>query len=178
MSNVALRLSKSATAANPTPIKTLASVQVLRQRTGRCLLEFLMFCDAEGAVSRSRATALELVCNMSLLLCLKLERIMNRHTTVTPLSLSPPALWTEKQACKTCACPDCCFPRPLPTQETWTIVKLEYYCHRHDYQINSLGIFPSNAPVKITKLMIGEFSSGGSLQGFVHGISVQVSSDR
>ena len=31
---------------------------------------------------------------------------------------------------------------------------------------------------KITKLMIGEFPSGSSLQDFVHGISIRVSSDR
>ena len=31
---------------------------------------------------------------------------------------------------------------------------------------------------KIADLIIGEFSSGGSLQDFVHGILVRVSSDR
>ena len=53
-----------------------------------------------------------------------------------------------------------------------------YYCHRNHYQINSLGIFPGNVPVtNITELIVGEFSSGNSLQDFVHGISVRLSWD-
>ena len=50
-----------------------------------------------------------------------------------------------------------------------------YYCHRNHYQINSLGIFPGKVPVKNTEDIVGEFSSGNSLQDFVHGISVRVS---
>ena len=53
-----------------------------------------------------------------------------------------------------------------------------HYCHQNHYQINSLGIFPGNVPVKITEVIVGEFSSGSSLQDFVHGISVRVSWDR
>ena len=42
------------------------------------------------------------------------------------------------------------------------------------YQINSLGVVLS----KITEIIVGELSSGSSLQDFVHGISVRVSWDR
>ena len=35
-----------------------------------------------------------------------------------------------------------------------------------------------NVPVKHFRLFFGEFSSGSSLQDFVHGLSVRVSSDR
>ena len=45
-----------------------------------------------------------------------------------------------------------------------------YYCHQNHYQPNLLGIFPGSAPVRITKLITGEFSPGSSLQDSVHGI--------
>ena len=47
------------------------------------------------------------------------------------------------------------------------------YCHRNHYQINSSGSFsPVMFLSKITELIVGELSSGSSLQDFVHGISV------
>ena len=53
-----------------------------------------------------------------------------------------------------------------------------YYCHRNYYQINSLGIFSGNVPVKNYRINCWGISIRNSLQDFVHGISVRVSWDR
>ena len=46
-----------------------------------------------------------------------------------------------------------------------------YCCHRNHYQINFLGIFPGNVPVKNYQINCWGIFIGSSVQDFVHRIS-------